>query len=682
MNDASEMLIGTAVDERYFVEAEVGRGRGGALYRARHMVLQNPVVLKVVHRELIDRGCSLRTLREEAMASARISSPHAVTVADFGLTVDQRPYFAMDLLEGRTLDEILREQAPLSEAHAVALLEQIEDVLSEMHAEGMVHGSVRPDNVFVTKRRARDFVKLLGVGMGTLAAVSEAPSAYTSPEQRVGDPLDPRADVFSLAVTAYEMATGALPFAGVDMLTHRGGPPSVRERNASFSASYADAVARALDDDPAKRFESVAAFIEALTPPQQVVIKGSSTRPVSLRDVQDPERFVETQHAPLDNSLPGGGDLPPAPVLAKMRARVASLKATDASKRQQIVLSPDGAPSGLTAREIDDDAKTGQHVPFTGEIPIDDAHPAVEAERAAERVQSAIAQSLDDSGVQAELDASEMPTARPRDPARMAKPVEVTVKSPPPDAMGGEAPKRSGSIDVGDVSSRGFGPADAEAVATLRNVPSVQINTDELDAAAESAARDAERAPQDAQQDGAAVQEGSADDPGATQPLLEGVRPGSKPLAAITLARVSADKAKRGEEDAPRPEAMTLKEAPSVLPPGSKTLISTPLSREDAARLRQAQAQALQPTVSQVEVDAHADANVPADDELDIDPGIAVPAPLPLAEVDNMDELDALEASELADDDDTALGPYAGPLDRPFDNTAPVAADPAAGGMS
>ena len=279
---ATDALVGTVLGERFQIQALLGQGSSGTLYRAEHVTLRRKVAIKVLHAELSRDDLAVERFRREATTVADIDNEHIVEIHDFGRTPDGRLYLAMELLEGEGLDALLVRQPTLSFETTADILIQAGEALMEAHAIGYVHRDLRPRNLFLANRRGRaNFVKLLDFGLAKLvdsdAAVPAATNLgmtfgdprYMSPEQARGDVIDRRADIYQLGCVAYEMLTGAPPFAGTrvfDILTQQvtAIPTPLPTRRPGTPLWMEAAVAKMLAKDPANRFATTSRMVEAL----------------------------------------------------------------------------------------------------------------------------------------------------------------------------------------------------------------------------------------------------------------------------------------------------------------------------------------------------------------------------------------------------------------------------------
>ena len=223
-------LIGHTLDEKYRLEERLGVGGMGTVYRAIHLLIDRPVAIKVLNQRFVEDEAARTRFRREARAAGRLQHTNAVTVTDFGQSSDGYVYIVMELLEGKTLREIVAKEAPLDPARAVSLMLQISDAVAAAHEAGIIHRDLKPANVFIVQRaEIPSVVKVLDFGIAKLAAEmldDDEPMTltqigamigtprYMSPEQCDGAELTPAADVYSLGIILYEMLTGTVPFSG------------------------------------------------------------------------------------------------------------------------------------------------------------------------------------------------------------------------------------------------------------------------------------------------------------------------------------------------------------------------------------------------------------------------------------------------------------------------------------
>jgi serine/threonine protein kinase len=230
MSDAPvDPLIGQVFDGKYRLEEPLGGGGMGTVYRATHLLIERPVAIKVLSQRFVGDQTAQERFRREARAAGRMHHPNAVSVNDFGTTEDGWLYIVMELLEGRTLRDLLAHEAPLDPARAVSFMLQASAAVGAAHDAKLIHRDLKPANIFIEQRPDLPaVVKVLDFGVAKFAvdehedddyqtltqvgAIIGTPR-YMSPEQCVGTaPLTPASDVYSLGIILYEMLTGAVPF--------------------------------------------------------------------------------------------------------------------------------------------------------------------------------------------------------------------------------------------------------------------------------------------------------------------------------------------------------------------------------------------------------------------------------------------------------------------------------------
>jgi len=223
-------LIGKTLNEKYCIEARLGIGGMGTVYRARHVLIDRLVAIKILNQRFVEDDSARARFQREAKAAGRLQHLNAVSVTDFGETPEGYVYIVMELLEGRTLREIVAKEAPLEIARAVSIMLQTSAAVAAAHEAGVIHRDLKPANIFVTQRSdVPAVVKVLDFGIAKVAAetlddddpknltqvgVMIGTPRYMSPEQCNGLTLTPSADVYSLGVIFYEMLTGSVPFSG------------------------------------------------------------------------------------------------------------------------------------------------------------------------------------------------------------------------------------------------------------------------------------------------------------------------------------------------------------------------------------------------------------------------------------------------------------------------------------
>src|SRR5215204_4763187 len=228
MIETKDPFVGRILDDKYCVEEQLAAGGMGAVYRARHLQMNRPVAIKFLHQRLVADEAARGRFQIEARTAVKLRHPNAVSVTDFGQTSEGCVYIVMELLEGRTLREILNREAPIETARATSIMLQASGAVAAAHDAGIIHRDLKPSNILVTQSADQPaLVKVLDFGIATFSADDDEDAPvlaqtntvigtprYMSPEQHIGNDLTPATDVYSLGVILYEMLAGMVPFSG------------------------------------------------------------------------------------------------------------------------------------------------------------------------------------------------------------------------------------------------------------------------------------------------------------------------------------------------------------------------------------------------------------------------------------------------------------------------------------
>ena len=231
-SQAKDALIGTVVGGRYRIEALLGEGGMGAVYRAEQLDLKKKVAVKVLHRDMVLNAEVVARFEREAVAGGRIAHPHVASAFDFGRLDNGVFFLALEFVEGKSLGRLMDQQAPLTERTALRIAGQIADALAAAHAAGVVHRDLKPENVMLLDRPpGEEFVKVLDFGIAKLRSTGSdkdqpltqlgtvfGTPEYMSPEQARGMEVDGRSDLYTLGLMLYEMLSGASPFSHEDVV--------------------------------------------------------------------------------------------------------------------------------------------------------------------------------------------------------------------------------------------------------------------------------------------------------------------------------------------------------------------------------------------------------------------------------------------------------------------------------
>ncbi len=269
--------LAAALQDRYILERELGRGGMATVYLAHDLKHDRPVALKVLHPDLAVALGSERFQREIRIA-ARLQHPHILTVLDSGEAAAQL-WFTMPYVDGESLRARLRRTGTLPPADALRVTREVGEALQYAHDHGVVHRDVKPENILLT-RDGNTLVADFGIARAldtpeatslTVAGMVMGTPSYMSPEQASGEPaIDGRSDVYSLGCVVYEMLRGTPPFTGPTaqavIAKHLGQPAPVLAPAGVVLPAISTAVARALAKSPADRFATAAEFVRALEP--------------------------------------------------------------------------------------------------------------------------------------------------------------------------------------------------------------------------------------------------------------------------------------------------------------------------------------------------------------------------------------------------------------------------------
>src|SRR5215470_16373245 len=174
-------LIGRVFEGKYRLDEPLGGGGMGTVYRATHLLIDRPVALKVLSQRFVGDQTAQQRFRREARAAGRMQHPNAVTVTDFGTTDDGYLYIVMELLEGRTLRDLLAREAPLDPARTVSLMLQACGAVGAAHEAGLIHRDLKPANIFIEQRpNLPAVVKVLDFGVAKFAVEEHAEEDFNT----------------------------------------------------------------------------------------------------------------------------------------------------------------------------------------------------------------------------------------------------------------------------------------------------------------------------------------------------------------------------------------------------------------------------------------------------------------------------------------------------------------------
>ena len=298
-------MIGTILSDRYRLEAKLGSGGMSTVYLARDEVLDRPVAVKLMHREMTEQSDQLERFNQEARAVAKLSNPNVVAVIDAGED-NGRPYIVFEYVQGETLKQRISRIGALDATEALAYAVEVAQGLSVAHEVRMVHRDVKPQNVLID---STGMAKLTDFGISRQLSeegVTETgrvvgTTDYVAPEQAMGKEVDPRSDIYSLGVVLFEMFTGDVPFEaenqiGVAMKHVNEELPDVQLIRPDLSAASALVVEKSTAKNPHDRYETIEEMtldLQAALEVEAIKAGGTSGEATSvLQALPEPRRQV------------------------------------------------------------------------------------------------------------------------------------------------------------------------------------------------------------------------------------------------------------------------------------------------------------------------------------------------------------------------------------------------------
>lgn len=265
---------------QYTLEEKIGEGGMGEVYRARHAMLRRPTAVKLLSGDGSEE--QLRRFEKEVQLTARLTHPNTISIYDYGRTPDGVFYYAMELLDGLTLEQMVERHGPQPAGRVIHVLLQVCGALKEAHRVGLIHRDIKPANIYLCRRGdIPDFVKVLDFGLVREVKGGGEPTQsnndavvgtplFLSPEAiRTPNQIDARADIYGLGVVAYFLVTGTTPFSGGNIVEvcahHLHTPPSPPSERRAVSDDLDRLILSCLAKDPAERPQSAQALAQALT---------------------------------------------------------------------------------------------------------------------------------------------------------------------------------------------------------------------------------------------------------------------------------------------------------------------------------------------------------------------------------------------------------------------------------
>jgi serine/threonine-protein kinase len=387
-------MLGQTLGGKYKVVRLLGEGGMGAVYEGEQQLgtTRRKVAVKTLHPHL-SRDPSIKARFEREVGTiAELEHPNTIQVYDFGSTGDGILYIVMEFLQGKSLADLLEKNGAMPHERVAHIMTQVCGSLEEAHGRGIVHRDLKPDNVVLVERAGqKDFVKLLDFGIAkrskeedkneqklTQQGMVLGTPPYMSPEQFTGRPIDARSDIYSLAVMAYEMLTGKLPFradtAWEWATQHMTQPPIPIEslpEGLRAPEPMRGAIARGLAKAPEQRFQTVRELLDAFTasggpaawgpppagPGGHVKTEMGAALPAAFGP-QMPPPGAAPNVAPVNAFAPGPANIPPPPAPSTGGARTGLLVAAGVIGVASVVaigvaLRPHGGGGGGLKLDVD-----------------------------------------------------------------------------------------------------------------------------------------------------------------------------------------------------------------------------------------------------------------------------------------------------------------------------------------
>jgi hypothetical protein len=286
-------LLGHTVEGKYRLDALLGVGGMGAVFRATRLLIGDNVAVKILQIDQSDKTRTIERFRQEAQTTARLKHPNAVDIYDFGITSDRFCYLVMELVEGQSLQDLVRRNGPLTVEAVVEIASQACAAIDEAHRLNIIHRDIKSSNIMIDATAGNTKVKVLDFGIAklrdqaasslTLTGSVMGTPHYMSPEQCLGEELDHRSDIYSLGIVLYEMLCGVVPFnsptsTAVIVQHVNQAPPPIKAINMSVPLAVEAVISRALS----KKREGRPSSAGTLSLELQQAIKYQEIAPIGL----------------------------------------------------------------------------------------------------------------------------------------------------------------------------------------------------------------------------------------------------------------------------------------------------------------------------------------------------------------------------------------------------------------
>jgi hypothetical protein len=293
---------------RYTIHAELGRGGFATVYRATDTILERDVALKILKPGWTDDAKAVERFMREAKQASRLKHPNIVTIYDVG-QAEGRLFIAMELVRGRSLQQIIAEDGALPWARMLAILEQSAAALDYAHAEGLVHRDIKPANIILDESKSGSAVQVMltdfglvrgaeqaSLSMGTTGGLLGTPE-YIPPEIWDGEPATKASDIYALGCVAFYLLTGKVLFSATTPMAvlkrHAEGPIFPQQWPSSVFAEAEAILRRALAKDPDQRQASAAEFVAELRGCEGQAVREQAAREREAKRQEEAERTAQ-----------------------------------------------------------------------------------------------------------------------------------------------------------------------------------------------------------------------------------------------------------------------------------------------------------------------------------------------------------------------------------------------------
>lgn len=300
-------LIGQILDGKYRIEAKLGSGGMGDVYRATRLLIGDTVAIKFLHAHLASNPQAAQRFRHEAVTATRLRHRNIVAIYDVGISAFLNvPYILMEIAEGFTLRQIIKRSKILPLDFAVTVTAQVCAALDEAHRLGIVHRDIKPENIIANQTPTGWHVKVLDFGIAKLyneanAGLTQEGNAlgtpqYMSPEQCMGEQVDGRSDIYSLAIVIYEMLCGNTPFnnapaSAIAVHQVKTEPPPPRSVNPNISPEIEAVILRALSKKRELRPQTAHLFSQEFIQAATIAFKSETLIGVPPMESNQPEKM-------------------------------------------------------------------------------------------------------------------------------------------------------------------------------------------------------------------------------------------------------------------------------------------------------------------------------------------------------------------------------------------------------